>query len=183
MTIKVNTDNVAREARQWPPQAARAPKAPSPPQELGTPNPRAARVRIPSLYTYRAGDRLRLFYCSRISLCEASGSPASHAPSGPLLRWKNHPENLGLPNLCEKLGAPTGAGVGATKLSGSLPIFHFDVGSTSRNNGGESLTTLDGAINGRQRTKLLCQLETMLNCQQPAGYVTSTSRCYVFNEQ
>ena len=135
----------------------RAPKAPSPPQELGTPNPRAARVRIPSLYTYRAGDRLRLFYCSRISLCEASGSPASHAPSGPLLHWKNHPENLGLPNLCEKLGAPTGAGVGATKLSGSLPIFHFDVGSTSRNNGGESLTTLDGAINGRQRTKLVCQ--------------------------
>ena len=44
----MNTDNVAREARQWPPQAARAPKAPSPPQELGTPNPRAARVRIPS---------------------------------------------------------------------------------------------------------------------------------------
>ena len=50
----MKTDNVAREARQWPPQAARAPKAPSPPQELGTPNPRAARVRIPSLLTKQA---------------------------------------------------------------------------------------------------------------------------------
>ena len=128
-------------------------------------------------------DRLRLFYCPRISLHTSLRSPASRAPSRPLLHSKNHPENLGLPNLCEKFGAHTGAGVGATKLSGSLPIFQFDVGSTSRNNGGESLTTLDGAINRRQRTKLVCQQETMLNCQQPAGYVTSTSRSYVFNEQ
>ena len=51
-TMKLGIDSVAREARQWPPQAARAPKAPSPPQELGTPNPRAARVRIPSLLYY-----------------------------------------------------------------------------------------------------------------------------------
>ena len=84
---------------------------------------------------------------------------------------------------CEKLGVATGAGVGATKVSGRLPIFQFDVGSTSRNNGGESLTTLDGAINGHQWTKLVCQQETMLDCQQPASYVTSTSRSNVFNEQ
>ena len=55
-TMKLGIDSVAREARQWPPQAARAPKAPSPPQELGTPNPRAARVRIP-ISIYITGER------------------------------------------------------------------------------------------------------------------------------
>ena len=51
--MKVNTDDAAREARQWPPQAALAPKAPSPPQEPGTPNPREARARIPSWQIFR----------------------------------------------------------------------------------------------------------------------------------
>ena len=70
-----------------------------------------------------------------------------------LFHSKNHPENVSLQNVCEKLGAATNAGVEATKVFGSHPIFQFDVGTTSRNNGGESLTTLDGAIKGHHGTK------------------------------
>ena len=96
-----SSDAVAREARQWPPQAAQGAEGAQP--SAGPRNSEPALI----LTSEQARSN------ARISSPETPASPASRAPSSPLFRSKNHPEILGYPNLRQMLGAHTRAPVSA----------------------------------------------------------------------